>query len=125
VVGERSYGKGAVQKVLPLEGGESFLKLTVETYFRPSGKNMHKFKGMSDDDDWGVTPDEGMEVDLSPEEYAAWELDRRERDLNSRVDRPRPEGVVAPKEDKQLTRAVEVLKSKLAEDGAGEPAPAP
>jgi carboxyl-terminal processing protease len=122
VVGERSFGKGSVQNVLPLEGGDSFLKLTVETYYRPSGKNMHKFKDMTEADDWGVSPNDGMEVKLSPEEYAAWELDRRERDLNSRVDRPRPENTPTPKEDKQLVKAIEVLKAEIAkQSGPADP----
>ncbi len=124
VVGERSFGKGSVQNVLPLDGGDSFLKLTVETYYRPSGKNMHKFKDMTDADDWGVQPNDGMEVKLTPTEYAAWELDRRERDLNSRVDRPRPETAPASKEDKQLAKAVEVLKAQIDEaDNTIEEAP--
>src|SRR5262249_42066515 len=40
VVGERSYGKGSVQNVLPFAGGE--LKMTTASYWRPSGKNINK-----------------------------------------------------------------------------------
>src|SRR5262249_9817249 len=44
IVGDRSYGKGSVQKLLRLQaGGEpAAVKLTTETYWRPSGKNMDR-----------------------------------------------------------------------------------
>lgn len=128
VIGERSFGKGSVQNVLPLEGGDSYLKLTVETYYRPSGKNMHKFKDMTEKDDWGVTPDPGLEVKVPPEEYAAWQVSRRERDRNSRVPNHAADKVSqkAP-EDRPLARAVEHLKAELAKANApaGGEAPAP
>ena len=44
IVGQRSFGKGSVQNILDLEDGNSVLKLTVATYWRPSGKNIHRFK---------------------------------------------------------------------------------
>ena len=37
VVGERSFGKGTVQQVLPLESGKSLLKLTWAGFWRPNG----------------------------------------------------------------------------------------
>ena len=67
VVGQRSYGKGSVQNILELEDGNSVLKLTVATYQRPSGKNIHRFKDAKDTDEWGVSPDPGLEVKLTPE----------------------------------------------------------
>ena len=43
VVGERSYGKGSVQKLLYLNPEKTAaVKLTTETYWRPSGKNIHR-----------------------------------------------------------------------------------
>ena len=44
VVGERSYGKGTVQQVIPL-AGKSLLKLTWASFWRPSGKNIHRMAG--------------------------------------------------------------------------------
>jgi carboxyl-terminal processing protease len=55
VIGERSYGKGSVQNVIPLERKTSILKLTTASYWRPSGKNIHRL-GKKDDDEWGVSP---------------------------------------------------------------------
>ncbi len=81
VVGQRSFGKGSVQNLIDLEDGESVLKLTVATYWRPSGKNIHRFKDAKETDDWGVSPDKGLEVKLSPQEHYNWALARRDRDL--------------------------------------------
>jgi carboxyl-terminal processing protease len=90
VVGQRSYGKGSVQNILELEGGNSVLKLTVATYQRPSGKNIHRFKNAKESDEWGVSPDPGLEVKLSPEQYVSLARARRQRDLvsNRRTRRP-------------------------------------
>lgn len=63
VVGTRSWGKGTVQNVMPFEGGRSALKLTVATYWRPSGQNIHRHVDATEEDAWGVTPDEGYAVE--------------------------------------------------------------
>lgn len=92
VVGQRSYGKGSVQNILELEDGNSVLKLTVASYHRPNGANIHRFRDSKATDDWGVSPSPGMEVKLSPSEYVRWFVGRRERDLRSAAkgQRPRP-----------------------------------
>jgi len=83
VVGQRSYGKGSVQNILELEGGNSVLKLTVASYHRPSGKNIHRFPKAKESDEWGVSPDPKLEVKLTPEQYVAFARARRQRDLVS------------------------------------------
>lgn len=80
VVGQRSYGKGSVQNILDLEDGYSVLKLTVASYYRPSGENIHRFRNSKPADKWGVSPDKGMEVKLTPSEYVRWAIGRRDRD---------------------------------------------
>ena len=40
IVGTQSFGKGIVQTILPLSDG-SAVKLTVQDYYTPSGKNIH------------------------------------------------------------------------------------
>jgi len=44
LIGTRTYGKGSVQKVLPLStaGGKAALKLTVAKYYLPSGRSIHR-----------------------------------------------------------------------------------
>lgn len=83
VVGQRSFGKGSVQNIIELDGGNSILKLTVATYQRPSGKNIHRFKNAKETDDWGVSPDKGLEVKLTPRQYFALAEARRLRDRTS------------------------------------------
>lgn len=56
IIGERSYGKGSVQNVIKMEGGASALKLTTASYWRPNGKNIHRFPDAKDSDEWGVRP---------------------------------------------------------------------
>ena len=77
VVGQRSYGKGSVQNILELEDGDSVLKLTVASYFRPSGENIHRFRNAKTTDKWGVSPNPGMEVKLTTPEYIDWFQGRR------------------------------------------------
>ncbi len=55
VLGERTYGKGSVQQVLPLNRSRmALLKLTTQLYYLPDGRCLHK-----DDDSvtWGVDAD--------------------------------------------------------------------
>ena len=82
VIGQRSYGKGSVQNILELDDGNSVLKLTVASYHRPNGENIHRFSDAKTTDKWGVSPDPGMEVKLAPSEY---------RQVVRRPPRPRPE----------------------------------
>lgn len=58
IIGERSYGKGSVQNVIRMEGGSSALKLTTASYWRPSGKNIHRFPDAKETDEWGVKPND-------------------------------------------------------------------
>lgn len=132
IVGQRTYGKGSVQNILPLDNGSSILKLTVATYWRPSEKNIHRFQKEYDSDsseDWGVLPDEGMEVELIGEPYLKWLEYRQQRDMVSRLsparlngrgesEQPEAEPEVVP--DIQLEKALEVLGNKLAEQAVEE-----
>ena len=110
VVGERTWGKGTVQNVIPLEGGKSALKLTVATYWRPSERNIHRSRDAKDDDDWGVRPDKGFEIKLSQEEQLRSAEERRQRDAGAVG-----EGAeVLPLFDPPLEKAIEFLKRSLA-----------
>src|SRR5262249_51217349 len=65
IVGQRTWGKGTIQNVIKLEGGKSAIRLTVGSYHRPSGKEIHKWKDAQETDEWGVKPDPGLEVLLT------------------------------------------------------------
>ena len=64
VVGERSYGKGSVQRVYPLDGGAA-VKLTGEQWLRAGGGSIHRWPDSKPTDAWGVKPDAGLEVPLT------------------------------------------------------------
>ena len=64
VVGTRSYGKGTVQNILPCSTDGAPLRLTVARYYRPNGKNIHRGKDATVDDEWGVQPNDGLMVEL-------------------------------------------------------------
>jgi carboxyl-terminal processing protease len=98
VVGERSYGKGSVQNVIPMENNTSALKLTTASYWRPSGKNIHRFPDAKDEDEWGVRPNDGYEVKLPDEERLEYYKWRRDRDI---IRRP---GQAPPKKDEEKVK---------------------
>lgn len=79
VIGERSFGKGSVQRLYPMESGSSRLRLTTAKYIRPNGKNIHRFPDSKEQDEWGVVPD--VVVKLSPLEELDWLIARRDRDI--------------------------------------------
>jgi carboxyl-terminal processing protease len=64
VVGTRTYGKGSVQEVIPLDNKEGELKLTVAYYYLPSGRLVHRKK---DSKDWGVEPQIPVPIDEETE----------------------------------------------------------
>jgi carboxyl-terminal processing protease len=112
VAGERTYGKGTVQKLIPVESGRSLLKLTAASYRRPNGKNIHRTASAAETDDWGVSPDEGLAVKLDDAEYEAYLKYRADRDLWSDP----PKADEAPSEpfvDRQLEKAIEHLRRTL------------
>ncbi|QDT01649.1 Carboxy-terminal processing protease CtpB precursor [Rubripirellula lacrimiformis] len=120
VVGTRSYGKGTVQNILPLQFGRSALRLTVARYYRPSGANIHRTQDATDDDEWGVTPDDGMIVELDEESlikvarrwteaaYPALAVEMMSESDDSTVS-------TSTMIDPQLRRAVETLKTQIEE----------
>ncbi|MAT80958.1 MAG: hypothetical protein CMJ29_04830 [Phycisphaerae bacterium] len=76
VIGERSFGKGSVQELRPLEGGNGLLKMTTKYYYLPSGRHIQKSKRVSKEP-WGVDPSRGCVVPESPEENQERVLARR------------------------------------------------
>jgi carboxyl-terminal processing protease len=116
VVGERSYGKGSVQNVFPLENETTALKLTTQSYWRPSGQNIHRFPDSKDTDEWGVKPTPGYEVPLSIEERKAYLEWRQKRDVvhgKPGAAPPAADRKTIEYKDKVLERAMEYLRAEL------------
>jgi carboxyl-terminal processing protease len=117
VIGTRSYGKGTVQHLIPMEAGKSLLKLTAAMYLRPSGKNIHRAPGTKETDVWGVLPDAGFDIPLAKEQLERRYIERSRRDL---VEPPPaiPEGAPPDPDDQgpadpQLQKAMEVLEKEI------------
>lgn len=68
VVGLTTFGKGTVQSVMRLSGG-SALKLTTAKYYTPSGRNINKDEGPSDES--AIVLPDGAESDSARAYYTA------------------------------------------------------
>jgi len=110
LVGEKTFGKGSVQSVLPMEGGTA-LRLTTAKYYTPSKRMIH---------DRGIEPD--IVVPMSPEDWRKIRLDHakaenggidddaaeEEGDVQVTGDSSKDEVI-----DVQLQRAIDVLKGVM------------
>jgi carboxyl-terminal processing protease len=131
IIGERSFGKGSVQNVIRMENGSSALKLTTANYWRPNGKNIHRFPDSKETDDWGVKPTPGFEVPMKDDERFDYVVYRRDRDIihgkrgaaqppaRPKTDKEK-EKEKKPFEDRVLKKALEYLKEEAPKvDAAG------
>jgi carboxyl-terminal processing protease len=96
ILGEKTFGKGSVQSILPLQDG-SALRLTTAKYYTPSHKVIHE---------QGITPD--ITVTMTDEEDHDIQLRRAPGGLESLPDKDRER--VAHTHDLQLERAMDLLK---------------
>jgi carboxyl-terminal processing protease len=110
IAGSRSYGKGTVQQVFEMGGNQSALKFTTARFHRPSFKNINRSSEMTEQDEWGIQPDEGLELVLTDLQQIylnrRWQS-RGDLRVMGRVERA-PEPPFAA--DPQLQLAVEFLQ---------------
>ena len=113
ILGERSFGKGSVQNIIPLSDG-SGLKLTVALYYTPNGSSIQAE---------GIVPD--LEVVFEPPRTDDKDNPRfllREQDLNRHLENgkdkkggqskvKKDEGKEQLARDNQLRMALQVVKS--------------
>ena len=118
IVGERTFGKGSVQMLFPLERREAYLKMTTSHYYLPSGRCLHREETSTD---WGVEPD--VKVELTPEQMS--NILNLRQNLDVVRDKPQAHPATLPAEfktpedqllasDPQLGAAVLMLKMRLA-----------
>lgn len=90
IVGTKSFGKGVVQSIIPLQGiaDGSAVKLTTSKYYIPSGKNI---------DGIGITPDIEVEYDKDKSEKVGDET-----------------------RDNQLQEAIKAVKEKIEDNSKAE-----
>jgi carboxyl-terminal processing protease len=108
ILGEKTFGKGSVQSILPLADG-SALRLTTAKYYTPSHKVIHEE---------GITPD--ISVSLTEQEERDIIIQRTPGGVES-LEGPERERVTNA-HDPQLDRAMDVLKGMML---YSERAPAP
>jgi len=102
ILGEKTFGKGSVQSIFPLEDG-SALKLTTAKYYTPSHRVIHEH---------GITPD--IIVPMSDDEEALLQFKRAPGGFESlnETNRVRLSKIMDP----QLARAGDLLKAILLYD---------
>ncbi len=120
IVGQRSFGKGSVQNILPL-GEKALMKLTMSKYYLPEGESLHRNEGSKT---WGVEPD--VIVDMTPNQIQSLLANRRDVDVISRTSATQPAPTTAaaatkpdiePLLDTQLDTALMLLRLQLIQSG--------
>lgn len=109
ILGVQTFGKGSVQTVIPLSGGAG-LRLTTAKYYTPKGTSIQNT---------GITPD--IIVKLEAKNGAKEHRVIREKDLEGHLKNEQKDSVpgeqetapmeVEEKDDIQLQRAVDILKT--------------
>lgn len=125
VLGHRSYGKGSVQNVVPLDRGArrepaAYLKLTTQYYVLPDGRKIDRRPGIADH---GVAPD--VEIEMLPEQIAESITLRQNADVMpldeegnviEDEERPDPATLITEGADLQLHAALLLLQARVTAD---------
>jgi carboxyl-terminal processing protease len=96
IIGEKTFGKGSVQEIIPLEGGAA-LRLTTSKYYTPSHKVIHEH---------GILPDIVVPMTDEEENFARLRVTPGGIESVDQKDRER----VLNTRDPQFDRAMDVLK---------------
>ncbi len=115
LAGQRSYGKGTVQQVFDLLDNQTAIKVTTAKFYRPNGQNIHRSEKSTEADEWGVTPDQELTLQLSPlqELYLQKRWTSRGDPRNTAATEKPPAPRCAG--DPQLTKVLDHLQSTLRE----------
>jgi carboxyl-terminal processing protease len=132
VVGARTYGKGSVQVLMPIEDNQAYLKLTTAHYYiadEDAADKWYLLHKKPDSKSWGVEPH--VVVKVIPQETSKILRLRRERDLLKGKDQAEiPKEILErqpattqpnphlqedddPDTDPQLVAAVNIMRVKL------------
>jgi carboxyl-terminal processing protease len=110
ILGTRSFGKGSVQTIIPLGGGNGALRLTTARYYTPSGKSIQAK---------GITPDIEVLQDV-PEDVKGRTDTKGESSLRGHLKADGDEQTGSqsyippdPKDDKALKMAIDLLRGAV------------
>jgi carboxyl-terminal processing protease len=107
IVGERTVGKGSVQTLIPLDDELSALRLTTAYYYLPSDRLIHRRQDEGTDAEWGIRPDEV--IDLNDEEIeGVWKSWLDSGIIQNSAAGGAQQSIVI---DRQLQRALEILRN--------------
>ncbi|MBM4086213.1 MAG: S41 family peptidase [Planctomycetes bacterium] len=107
LLGEKTFGKGSIQTLIPLEGGKSAVQLTTGKWFTPSGECIHQA---------GIKPDLEVTLDVAQLKALGESMSKRHVEENRPAQDPRkaPPGTETKDfGDIQLQKAIELLKGML------------
>lgn len=122
VVGTKSFGKGLVQTIFPVDGGNA-IKLTTSRYYTPSGKSI-QLQGIDPDvvvEEAVVTPVKGLEFGSESSLYGRLDGENQQQEqseqnanvlVNPNKKPPQTVTVLGKRdsEDFQLLRAIDLVK---------------
>ena len=114
IVGSRTYGKGTVQSIYELPCNMGVLQMTTASFWRPSGRPIHRNKNADLTDDWGVSPNEGFDVPISPLQrfYTAWTRCVRLSEAENKA--------LTPTACKIISRQIESKRQTLRDGAVGD-----
>lgn len=118
IVGTRSFGKGSVQDLYPIDGRSAALKLTTQYYRLPAGRIIHRKPGGKI---WGIEPDVAVKMTMT--QVADLIKFRQDIDVirdgagNDKDGKPLVASrILTEGKDPQLSAAVLILKTELLAD---------
>jgi carboxyl-terminal processing protease len=125
VLGTKTFGKGSVQTILPLDDS-SALRLTTARYFTPKGRSIQALGIVPDIVVESAPPQEGKADDkkrpglreenlpghlLNPQQAPTPQQDPGDKDKEKQIPSSAPTGDDSIDNDAQLKRALDLLKS--------------
>lgn len=116
ILGSRSFGKGSVQDVFPIDGQKAYLKLTTQHYKLPQGRIIHR---QPEAKVWGIEPD--LTVKMTDKQVLDAIEVRQSADVIRNADDPvdpndpvhQPAELLDKSLDPQLQAALLILKTRL------------
>jgi carboxyl-terminal processing protease len=112
IVGQRTHGKGTVQQIIDLEKDCGAIRLTIASYWRPSGHNIQRKHGAPESEEWGVQPDPGCKIVVDGEERVKLMLWRMRRDTQLSGDASNDADDYRAA-DIQLKKAIECVEKEI------------
>jgi carboxyl-terminal processing protease len=109
LVGTRSFGKGSVQTIIPLDDGKGALRLTTARYYTPSGRSI---QGQGIAPDVVVVPPKDQQSAQADVLHEA-DLKGALRNTGSAVGKPSPAAAVAPNAARAEESTVEGTEASI------------